>query len=80
MHDCFSDDNWEYLVMEYAPLGDLFTYTSQFKEVYTRTQAFKALGEAAVRFIAACVIGALEVLHSNGIIYRDLKLENLLIF
>lgn len=66
--------------MEYAALGDMFSFTSESEEEYIRTSAFKLLGEAAVRFIAACVLEALEVLHGNGIIYRDLKLENLLVF
>lgn len=32
-----------------------------------------------VKFYAACIILALDDLHSNNILYRDLKLENLLV-
>ncbi|XP_043466380.1 RAC-beta serine/threonine-protein kinase B [Leptopilina heterotoma] len=56
-------------VMEYVNGGELFFHLS-------RTRIF---GEERTRFYGAEIISALGYLHSQGIIYRDLKLENLLL-
>ena len=55
--------------MEYVNGGELFFHLS-------RTRVF---GEDRARFYGAEIISALGYLHSQGIIYRDLKLENLLL-
>nr|AML79340.1 putative LOV domain-containing protein [Microbiota decussata] len=59
------------LVTDYCPGGELFMLID--------TQPTKVLQEDAVRFYAAEVVVALEYLHCQGIIYRDLKPENVLI-
>ncbi|XP_014228792.1 RAC-beta serine/threonine-protein kinase-like [Trichogramma pretiosum] len=56
-------------VMEYVNGGELFFHLS-------RSRVF---GEDRTRFYGAEIISALGYLHSQGIIYRDLKLENLLL-
>ncbi|XP_043262876.1 RAC-gamma serine/threonine-protein kinase [Colletes gigas] len=56
-------------VMEYVNGGELFFHLR-------RSRAF---GEDRTRFYGAEIISALGYLHSQGIIYRDLKLENLLL-
>uniref|UniRef100_A0A182Q166 non-specific serine/threonine protein kinase n=1 Tax=Anopheles farauti TaxID=69004 RepID=A0A182Q166_9DIPT len=56
-------------VMQYVNGGELFFHLS-------RERMFP---EERTRFYAAEIISALGYLHSHGIIYRDLKLENLLL-
>lgn len=56
-------------VMEYVNGGELFFHLS-------RERVFS---EERTRFYGAEIICALAYLHSQGIIYRDLKLENLLL-
>nr|AML78829.1 putative LOV domain-containing protein [Ajuga reptans] len=59
------------LITDYCPGGELFLLLER--------QPTKVLKEDAVRFYAAEVIVALEYLHCQGIIYRDLKPENVLL-
>ncbi|XP_065202032.1 RAC serine/threonine-protein kinase [Planococcus citri] len=56
-------------VMEYVNGGELFFHLSR-ERVFT---------EDRTRFYGAEIISALGYLHEEGIIYRDLKLENLLL-
>ncbi|CAH0389077.1 unnamed protein product [Bemisia tabaci] len=56
-------------VMEYVNGGELFFHLS-------RERVFS---EERTRFYSAEIISALAYLHGEGIIYRDLKLENLLL-
>nr|AML76314.1 putative LOV domain-containing protein [Athyrium filix-femina] len=59
------------LIMDFCPRGDLFLLQDK--------QPNKTLSEEAARFYAAEVVVALEYLHCMGVIYRDLKPENLLL-
>ncbi|KAL3720133.1 hypothetical protein ACJRO7_005029 [Eucalyptus globulus] len=59
------------LITDYYPGGELFMLLDR--------QPRKVLKEDAVRFYAAEVVVALEYLHCQGIIYRDLKPENVLL-
>ncbi|GER25650.1 kinase family protein [Striga asiatica] len=59
------------LITDYCPGGELFLLLDK--------QPTKVLKEDAVKFYAAEVIVALEYLHCQGIIYRDLKPENVLL-
>ncbi|XP_052199825.1 serine/threonine-protein kinase D6PKL2-like [Diospyros lotus] len=62
---------WSCLLTEFCPGGDL--------HVLRQRQPLKRFDEAAVRFYASEVVAALEYLHMMGIVYRDLKPENVLI-
>ncbi|WVZ04491.1 hypothetical protein V8G54_025297 [Vigna mungo] len=59
------------LITDYCSGGELFLLLER--------QPAKVLREDAVRFYAAEVVVALEYLHCQGIIYRDLKPENVLL-
>ncbi|KAI9577510.1 hypothetical protein GQX74_004972 [Glossina fuscipes] len=56
-------------VMQYVNGGELFFHLSH----------ERLFSESRTRFYGAEIISALGYLHSQGIIYRDLKLENLLL-
>jgi len=56
-------------VMEYVNGGELFFHLSRERQ----------FTEDRTRFYGAEIISAIDYLHKRGIIYRDLKLENLLL-
>jgi len=68
MHGCFQTDSHVCFVMEYAPGGDLM--------MHIHTDVFS---ESRACFYVACVVLGLQYLHDNDIVYRDLKLDNLLL-
>ncbi|ORZ24652.1 kinase-like domain-containing protein [Absidia repens] len=65
----FQTNDRLYLILEYAPGGELFTHMA--------TEYMFA--EDVARFYLAELVLALEHIHSLGIIYRDLKPENCLL-
>ncbi|KAJ0972446.1 hypothetical protein J5N97_020405 [Dioscorea zingiberensis] len=67
----FETDKFSCLVMEFCPGGDLHALRQK--------QPGKHFTEQAARFYVAEVLLALEYLHMLGIIYRDLKPENVLV-
>lgn len=68
LHCCFQTENRIYFVMEYVSGGDLMWHIQK-----NRFSARRA------KFYACEVLLALKYFHDNGIVYRDLKLDNILL-
>ncbi|KAL6051712.1 putative Proliferation-associated serine/threonine protein kinase [Balamuthia mandrillaris] len=68
LHFSFQDENNLYLVMDYISGGDMFFHLRKHHR----------FSQKATQLFAAEILLALEHLHSFGIIYRDLKPENVL--
>ncbi|KAF5895316.1 serine/threonine-protein kinase N2-like isoform X2, partial [Clarias magur] len=65
---CFQTKEHVCFVMEYAAGGDLMMHIHA--DVFSEPRAM---------FYAACVVLGLQFLHEHRIVYRDLKLDNLLL-
>lgn len=57
------------MILDYVPGGELFFHL-------TRAGRFPI---STVRFYIACLTLILEVIHTNDVVYRDLKPENVLL-
>ncbi|XP_005285457.1 ribosomal protein S6 kinase alpha-5 isoform X1 [Chrysemys picta bellii] len=69
LHYAFQTDTKLHLILDYINGGELFTHLSQ-RERFTENDVQIYIGE---------IVLALEHLHKLGIIYRDIKLENILL-
>jgi serine/threonine protein kinase len=69
LFEVFEDDSFVYMVFEYLQNGDLVKY---FKKQ-------PLLNEPELKSFFFKIVKGIEYLHKNGIIHRDIKLDNILL-
>ncbi|XP_051551165.1 NUAK family SNF1-like kinase 2 [Myxocyprinus asiaticus] len=69
IYEVFENKDKIVIVMEYASKGDLYDYISD-RQTITETEA---------RHFFRQIVSAVHYCHRNGIVHRDLKLENILL-
>ncbi|XP_036415033.1 NUAK family SNF1-like kinase 2 [Colossoma macropomum] len=68
IYEVFENKDKIVIVMEYASKGDLFDYISE-----------RQVSEKEARHFFRQIVSAVHYCHRNGIVHRDLKLENILL-
>lgn len=68
LYNTYHDKKYLYLLMEACMAGD----------IWTLLQRHRLFDEPTARFMVGCVVEGLDYLHTRGIIYRDLKPENMM--
>ena len=74
LYDVKVTENYVYLIMEYCNGGSLLEALNHYKKCYG-----KPFTENIVQFLMKQILSAIQFLHKNGVIHRDLDLENILL-
>lgn len=69
LYAAFRDTRYIYMIMEFCSGG----------EIWTKLKEAGRFEENIAVFVTACVVEAYAYLHKKGILYRDLKPENLML-
>ncbi|KAM5181826.1 NUAK family SNF1-like kinase 2 isoform 2-T2 [Mantella aurantiaca] len=69
IYEVFENSSKIVIVMEYASQGDLYDYISERQK----------LGDQEARRFFRQIVSAVQYCHANGVVHRDLKLENILL-
>ncbi|KAM6985727.1 NUAK family SNF1-like kinase 1 [Aplochiton taeniatus] len=69
IYEVFENKDKIVIVMEYASKGELYDYISERRR----------LGERETRHFFRQIVSAVHHCHKNGVVHRDLKLENVLL-
>ncbi|XP_068842293.1 NUAK family SNF1-like kinase 2 [Capricornis sumatraensis] len=69
IHEVFENSSRIVIVMEHASRGDLYDYIS----------GRQRLSEREARHFFRQIVSAVHYCHQNGVVHRDLKLENILL-
>ncbi|XP_073471915.1 NUAK family SNF1-like kinase 2 [Aquarana catesbeiana] len=69
IYEVFENSSKIVIVMEYASQGDLYDYISERQR----------LSDQEARRFFRQIVSAVQYCHANGIVHRDLKLENILL-
>jgi len=78
LYECYQDANALYMLLELVPGGELWVLLHGDEQVLKKTSLGGVTLETA-KFYAANVLAALEFMHKQGVAYRDLKPENLVV-
>lgn len=69
-YECHEDDEAQYLVTEYVKGCDLLGKLKKRDD---------SMSESKLRLIMTQIVNGLKALHKQGIMHRDIKLENILV-